>query len=53
VSLEIQAVLAQTYDAGSYRECIDYSKPCVPRLQPEDQAWANERIRQVWATSNV
>jgi len=32
-------VLAQTYELGSYRDRIDYSKPCVPRLRPEDQAW--------------
>jgi hypothetical protein len=53
VKLEIQEVLAQTYDAGSYRDRIDYSKPCVPRLRPEDQAWANELIRQAGATPNV
>lgn len=53
VKLEIQQVLAQTYDAGTYREWIDYSKPCVPRLPAEDQAWADELIRQAGITSSV
>ncbi|HZW33008.1 MAG TPA: DUF4058 family protein [Isosphaeraceae bacterium] len=52
VTLEIQDVLTQTYELGSYRDRIDYSKPCVPRLRPEDQAWADELIRQTGATSN-
>src|SRR5262249_35341574 len=53
VKLEIQDVLAQTYDAGSYRDRIDYSKPCVPRLRPEDQAWADELIRQAGTTPKM
>jgi hypothetical protein len=53
VKLEIQVVLAQTYDAGSYRERIDYSKPCVPRLSAEDQSWAGELIRQAGIASSV
>jgi hypothetical protein len=53
VKLEIQEVLAQTYELGSYRDRIDYSKPCVPRLSADDQAWADELIRQAGAISNV
>ena len=52
VRLEIQAVLNQTYDAGSFRDRIDYRKPCTPPLPPEDQAWADELIRQAGATSS-
>jgi hypothetical protein len=52
VKLELQTVLAQNYDDGSYRDRIDYSKPCEPRLRPEDQAWADELIRQAGATPN-
>jgi hypothetical protein len=52
VALEIQSVLAQTYELGSYRDRIDYSKPCVPRLRPEDQAWADELICQDGAAPN-
>jgi hypothetical protein len=52
VKLEIQTVLAQNYDDGTYRDRIDYSKPCVPRLRPEDQAWADALIRQAGMTSS-
>ncbi len=45
VVLDVQAVLAQTYEAGSYRERLRYDRPCVPPLSVEDQAWADERIR--------
>ncbi|HKI35774.1 MAG TPA: DUF4058 family protein [Gemmataceae bacterium] len=44
VVLDVQAVLAQAYDRGSYSEVIDYSAPCRPALPAADQAWANERI---------
>ena len=46
VALDLQAVLDQTYEAGSYADRIDYGKPCVPPLNPDDQAWADDRIRQ-------
>jgi hypothetical protein len=46
VILDLQAVLDQTYEAGSYADRLDYSGPCVPHLSPEHQAWANERIQQ-------
>ena len=45
VVLDMQAVLAQTYEAGSYRERLRYDRPCVPPLSAEDQTWANELIR--------
>ncbi len=45
VKLDVQEVLAQTYQAGSYRERLRYDQPCVPPLTPEDQAWADELIR--------
>jgi Protein of unknown function (DUF4058) len=44
--LDLQAVLAHTYDAGLYRELLSYDKPCVPPLAPEDQAWADSLIRE-------
>ena len=44
VQLDLQAVLAQTYDAGSFRHRIDYRKPCKPPLPPEDQDWAGKLI---------
>jgi hypothetical protein len=45
VGLDIQAVLSQTYEAGSYRERLRYDRPCIPPLPAEDQAWADELIR--------
>jgi len=45
VVLDVQAVLAQTYEAGSYADRLDYSKACVPPLSPEDQAWADGLIQ--------
>jgi hypothetical protein len=46
VVLDLQEVLAQTYEAGTYSEMLKYDAPCVPPLPPEDQLWANECIRQ-------
>jgi hypothetical protein len=46
VLLDLQAVLNQTYEAGSYRDTLNYDAPCVPPLSPADQAWSNERIQQ-------
>jgi hypothetical protein len=45
VVLDVQAVLAHAYEAGSYRDLLAYDRPCQPPLSPEDQAWADERIR--------
>jgi len=45
VMLDLQGVLAQTYEAGSYRERLRYDRPCIPPLPAEDQAWADEFIR--------
>lgn len=44
--LDVQAVLAQTYEAGCYRDRLRYDAPCVPPLAPEDQAWADGLIRE-------
>jgi hypothetical protein len=43
--LDLQAVVAHTYDAGYYGETLPYDRPCRPPLDPEDQAWADELIR--------
>jgi hypothetical protein len=45
VVLDVQVVVAQTYEAGSYRERVRYDQPCVPSLSAEHQAWADELIR--------
>ena len=39
-TLDLQAVFAKAYDAGPYRVSVDYSKPPVPPLFPDDQLWA-------------
>ena len=44
VPLDIRAALEQAYDAGSYDQRIDYSKPCQPPLSPEMQAWADQLV---------
>lgn len=44
VVLDLQAVLARSYDAGRYAERIDYRSPCKPALEPADQAWADGLI---------
>lgn len=46
VLLDLQGVLAQTYDAASFRDRIDYRKPCAPPLPPDDQTWADQLIGQ-------
>jgi hypothetical protein len=43
--VDLNAVISHTYDAGSYRDRIDYTRPCEPPLSPEDQTWADELIR--------
>jgi hypothetical protein len=53
VRLDLQAVLAQTYEAGDYEDRIDYRKPCAPPLSLDDQAWADQLIGQAGATSSV
>jgi hypothetical protein len=44
VPLDIRAALEQAYEAGSYRERIDYHAACEPPLVPDDQTWADELI---------
>jgi hypothetical protein len=49
IVLDIQAVLAHTYEAGGYAERLNYAIPCVPSLSPEDQTWADTLIHRVMA----
>jgi hypothetical protein len=46
VVIDLQAVLATTYERGDFRWRLPYDRPCVPPLEPEDQAWADALIRQ-------
>ena len=50
VVLDVQAVVAQTYDAGSYQARLHYDQPCIPPLREADQAWANDLIRTATMT---
>lgn len=51
VPLDLQVVLNRAYKAGIYATRLDYSKPCHPRLRPDDIPWAQERIKN-WQTAN-
>jgi hypothetical protein len=44
VRVDIRAALEQAYEAGSYRDRIDYHAPCEPPLDRDDQAWAEMQI---------
>jgi len=51
VVLDLQAAFRHAGEQGEYE--IDYSQPCIPPLSPEDQAWADDLIRQSRATPAV
>ncbi len=44
--LDIQAVLAMTYERSGYRDRLRYGEPCRPPLRPEDREWAEGLIRE-------
>ena len=46
VTLDLQAVVRETYLKGDYGERINYRRPCVPALSRENRAWANQLIKQ-------
>jgi hypothetical protein len=52
VRLDLQAVVERTYDEGAFAYQVRYDRPCVPPLSPEDQAWADEMIRQANAAAS-
>src|SRR4029077_20546131 len=45
VPLDLQALIAQVYRHRRYDD-IDYTVPPIPPLGSEDEAWANELLRQ-------
>lgn len=44
VTLDLQAIVDRVYDAGAFADRLNYDELCVPRLRPDDDAWARERI---------
>jgi len=44
VPLDLQAAVARVYEAGSYRDRINYESQCVPGLRDDDQAWAKQLV---------
>jgi hypothetical protein len=45
VPLELQTLIEQVYRHGRYDD-IDYTLPPLPPLDAEDDAWADELLRQ-------
>ena len=45
VVLDLQAAFEQVYIGGRDARRIRYDQPCDPPLSPEQQAWADERIK--------
>jgi hypothetical protein len=45
VRLDLQAAVAQVYDAGSYRDRIDYGQSCRPPLSEEHRRWAESIVK--------
>jgi hypothetical protein len=52
VLLDLQAVLERVYELGAYDDRLAYDQPCVPALQADDQAWANQLIAQARRAGN-
>ena len=46
VRLDLQAVLDHVYSKYKYAELIDYDRPPLPPLEPDDAAWAAERVKE-------
>ena len=45
VMLDLQAAFEQVYIGGRYARRVRYDQPCDPPMSPEQQSWAEERIR--------
>jgi hypothetical protein len=46
VSIDLGVVLAEVYERGSFAQRLNYDQPPVPRLTPEDAAWAESLLRE-------
>jgi Protein of unknown function (DUF4058) len=47
VTLDLQPLLHQIYDRARLALAIDYQKPPIPKLAPDDRTWLNAAIGQV------
>jgi hypothetical protein len=45
IRLELQNYIDHAYSSGRYDRRIDYRKPCVPPLEGEDAAWAEDLLK--------
>ena len=45
VPLDLQAAMSQVYEAGSYRDRINYEAGCRPPLNAGDLAWVDDQLR--------
>jgi len=45
VLLDLQLAFEQTYDESRYARRVRYTEPCIPRLTPDQQAWAEAVLR--------
>lgn len=44
--LDLQVLLSEIYERAGFDLAIDYSKPAVPALSPEDAAWSESVFQQ-------
>lgn len=44
-TLDLQDVFTRSYDIGPYPERLNYNQPPEPPLSPEDDAWADQILR--------
>jgi hypothetical protein len=46
VILDLQSLIDRVYRNGAYHVEIDYRRPPLPALEPDDQAWAEQLLTQ-------
>jgi len=44
--VDLGKILHDLYDRARFDLRLDYGKPAVPPIAPEDEAWAKERIAE-------
>jgi len=46
VPLDVQAAVEQVYEAGRYREVLDYRSRCIPPLEGESRLWTETLLAE-------